>query len=85
MSYILKETDDFQNRRGEYPRSGVPDTVNIYNDEAVLSFKNTSESFAKAWTQNHLNKIGQDWNHIDAFQDGDYNDDWVTVVVKLNK
>ncbi len=78
------ETDDYQNRRGQYPTGGVPDTIDVSeHDNKVFvefSFKNTSEISAERWVRSYLkNKVGVDPFKINAYQDGDYQNDWVVA------
>ena len=80
-------TEDYQNRRDQYPTSGVPDTINVFEyDNKIFvefSFKNTSEISADRWVRNYLkNKIGVDPINIDTYQDGDYQNDWVVSQAK---
>ena len=75
-------TNDYQNRRGQYPTGGVPDTIDVFERNSkvfiAFSFKNTSEISADRWVRNYLkNKIGVDPINIDTYQDGDYQNDWV--------
>jgi len=84
--YEKYKTNDWQNRGGNYPKSGVPDAVDnagSYGDEAFIefSFKNTSESQAKSWVQGWLKSKNLPYTKIDSGQDGDYKDDWVIVYV----
>lgn len=86
-------TRDYQHRDGDYPRSNVADSINVYERqdgtfEIEADFKNTSESTAKRWIekfveQHNLTII----KAADSCQDGDYHDDWVRawVVVKGEK
>ena len=80
-------TNDYQNRRGQYPTAGVPDTIDVFERNSKIfiefSFKNTSEISADRWVRNYLkNKIGVDPINIDTYQDGDYQNDWVVSQVK---
>ena len=80
-------TNDYQNRRGQYPTGGVPDTIDVFERNSkvfiAFSFKNTSEISADRWVRNYLkNKIGVDPINIDTYQDGDYQNDWVVSQVK---
>ena len=80
-------TNDYQNRRGQYPTGGVPDTIDVFerNNKVFIafSFKNTSEISADRWVRNYLkNKIGVDPINIDTYQDGDYQNDWVVSQAK---
>ena len=80
-------TEDYQNRRGQYPTGGVPDTIDVFERNSkvfiAFSFKNTSEISADRWVRNYLkNKIGVDPINIDTYQDGDYQNDWVVSQAK---
>ena len=80
-------TEDYQNRRGQYPTGGVPDTINVFerNDKVFIefSFKNTSEISADRWVCNYLkNKIDVDPFKVSTYQDGDYQNDWVVTQVQ---
>ena len=80
-------TNDYQNRRGQYPTGGVPDTIDVFERSSkvfiAFSFKNTSEISADRWVRNYLkNKIGVDPINIDTYQDGDYQNDWVVSQAK---
>ena len=80
-------TNDYQNRRGQYPTGGVPDTIDVFEHNSkvfiAFSFKNTSEISADRWVRNYLkNKIGVDPINIDTYQDGDYQNDWVVSQAK---
>ncbi len=89
------ETADYQNRKGAYPKSNIPDSIKFYdeNDGAYLEidFKNTSEQEAIDWFNsskeiNIINKFKANYNiELSAHQDGDYADDWVKLTVKLIK
>lgn len=83
-----RTTDDYQGRGPNYPKSYAPDTINLeYSTTYCIlsfSFKNTDESSAKSFVQRFIDinkenfkipkKIKQT---ISAYQDGDYQDDWV--------
>ena len=80
-------TNNYQNRRGQYPTGGVPDTIDVFERNSkvfiAFSFKNTSEISADRWVRNYLkNKIGVDPINIDTYQDGDYQNDWVVSQAK---
>ena len=80
-------TEDYQNRRGQYPTGGVPDTINVFerNNKVFIefSFKNTSEISADRWVCNYLkNKIDVDPFKVSTYQDGDYQNDWVVTQVQ---
>ena len=80
-------TNDYQNRRGQYPTGGVPDIIDVFERNGKVfiefSFKNTSEISADRWVRNYLkNKIGVDPFNVDTYQDGDYQNDWVVTQAK---
>ena len=80
-------TEDYQNRRGQYPTSDVPDTINVFEHDNKIfvefSFKNTSEFFADKWVCNYLrNKIDVYPFKINTYQDGIYQNDWVVTQVQ---
>ena len=80
-------TEDYQNRRGQYPTGGVPDTIDVFerNNKVFIefSFKNTSEISADRWVCNYLkNKIDVDPFKVSTYQDGDYQNDWVVTQVQ---
>jgi hypothetical protein len=89
------ETADYQNRKGEYPSSNVPDSIKFYDEEdgasIELDFKNTSEQEAIDWFNsskevNIVNKFKANYNiELKTHQDGDYPDDWIKLTVKLIK
>ena len=89
------ETADYQNRKGAYPSSNVPDSIK-FSDETdgaslEIDFKNTSEQEAIDWFNsskeaNIVNKFKANYNiELKTHQDGDYPDDWVKLTVKLIK
>ena len=80
-------TEDYQNRRGQYPTSDVPDTINVFEyDNKIFvefSFKNTSEFFADKWGCNYLkNKFDVYPFKINTYQNGIYQNDWVVTQVQ---
>ena len=80
-------TEDYQNRRGQYPISDVPDTINVFEHDNKIfvefSFKNTSEFFADKWVCNYLrNKIDVYPFKINTYQNGIYQNDWVVTQVQ---
>ena len=89
------ETSDYQNRKGAYPSSNVPDSIKFSEEEngasLEIDFKNTSEQQAIDWFNsskevNIVNKFKANYDiKITAHQDGDYPDDWVKLIVKLIK
>lgn len=89
------ETTDYQNRKGSYPSSNVPDSIKFFQEidgaSLEIDFKNTSEQEAIDWFKtskeaNIVNKFKVNYDiEITAHQDGDYPDDWVKLTVKLIK
>lgn len=89
------ETTDYQNRKGSYPSSNVPDSIKFFQEidgaSLEIDFKNTSEQEAIDWFKtskevNIANKFKVNYDiEITAHQDGDYPDDWVKLTVKLIK
>lgn len=89
------ETADYQNRKGKYPSSNVPDSIKFYDEtdgaSLEIDFKNTSEQEAIDWFTsskevNIVNKFKANYTiELSAYQDGDYPDDWVKLTVKLIK
>ena len=80
-------TEDYQNRRDQYPTSDVPDTINVFEyDNKIFvefSFKNTSEFFADRWVCNYLkNKFDVYPFKINTYQNGIYQNDWVVTQVQ---
>ena len=80
-------TEDYQNRRDQYPTSDVPDTINVFEHDNKIfvefSFKNTSEFFADRWVCNYLkNKFDVYPFKVSTYQDGDYQNDWVVTQVQ---
>lgn len=84
-------TDDYQNRDGNYPKSGIPDSIDIYDNkngtyDVNAVFKNTSEADAKSWLTKYIQRHKLTITKpATAWQEGDYHDDWVgaCVIVKL--
>jgi hypothetical protein len=76
-------TDDYQKRDGRYPASGKPDVITVRGKTVSLEFKNTSEAAAKKWASNYVSTKGFIVESVTASQDGDYQDDWVSVGVSV--
>ena len=76
-------TDDYQNRGGNYPESGVPDVIDASRNTLNFSFKNTSEDAARNWVSRFLTQNGLSAKTISAGQTGDYEDDWVDVYAEI--
>ena len=62
------ETVDYQNRKGAYPSSNVPDSIKFYDKEdgasLEIDFKNTSEQEAIDWF-----KTSKEANIVNKFKD----------------
>lgn len=76
-------TDDYQNRRGNYPKDGVADTIQYWDHNLSFEFKNTDERSAERWVKNFLSGKNLSPKKIKAEQTGDYQDDWVTVTANF--
>lgn len=92
-------TNDYQGRKGSYPASGRPDSIDVYSDiknpdkpivELVFAFKNTSQSTAERWVENNVvSSISNKAKGVkldttlNSYQTGDYKDDWVDVNLKV--
>ena len=73
------ETEDYQNRKGSYPKDGIADSISYYSMNLQFEFKNTDNQTAERWVKNFLSGKNLSPNKINAEQTGDYQDDWVTV------
>jgi hypothetical protein len=77
------ETNDYQNRRGNYPKAGVADSIEVYKGqfgpEVSGSFKNTNQPDAEAWMKRFVEMKGFEVIKVESIQDGDYQNDWVTA------
>ena len=80
------ETDDYQQRNGNYPRSGRPDTIYVSDSDIEFSFKNTSQPVAERWVERYLSNEGFKVvpGTINSYQTGDYDDDWVDVSIAIS-
>lgn len=93
------EDEDYQGRanNGNSIRYGVPDAITVepaqynleptdpnYRIKIVVEFKSTSQKDAEAWVSRYF--FGYfPGSTIESFQTGDYQDDWVTVELTINK
>lgn len=77
------QTDDYQNRKGNYPKDGVADTIQYWDNSLSFEFKNTDERGAERWVKNFLSGKNLSPKKIKAEQTGDYRDDWVTVTANF--
>ena len=80
-------SDDYQNRDGNYPKSNVPDTIEVDIESIECIFKNTPEHIARKWLIKLLrsNNFVFDEYDVATCQDGDYYDDWVKSYISLSK
>lgn len=82
------QTDDYQKRGGNYPKSNVPDTIEVEESDNKISincsFKNTTEGDAESWLSRKLDCIGIEDYTIRTDQTGDYQDDWVDAYVRIS-
>ena len=78
------ETDDYQNRGGNYPKSDIPDTIRAYKNSLEFSFKNTFESDGEYWVKDFAITEELPIKNIESRQDGDYQDDWIMVTLDLD-
>lgn len=76
-------TDDYQKRRGNYPKSNVPTSIDAYNDTLEFSFKNTDEETDKKFVVSFCSKNGLVTKSISSCQDGDFHNDWIIVTAKF--
>lgn len=87
------ETRDYQNRKGNYPKENVTDSITFEDDSSKkqmtlsFDFKNTTEKNAKQWVIDFLekNSISKNSYIIESYQDGDYENDWVIVKAKFKR
>ena len=77
------QTDDYQNRKGNYPKDGVADMIQYWDNSLSFEFKNTDERGAERWVKNFLSGKNLSPKKIKAEQTGDYRDDWVTVTANF--
>ena len=81
------ETEDYQNRNGSYPKSGIPDSIRVNkrgsNIIVSIEFKNTSGEQAKKWFKRNFEISQEEILNINTEQTGDYWNDWVTLNVTI--
>lgn len=75
--------DDYQNRKGNYPKSNIPTTINAYENALEFSFKNTDEKTAELFVKKFCSNNGLSPVSLSCSQDGDYTNDWVIVFIKF--
>lgn len=80
------ETDDYQGRRGSYPKANVADDIRVNDKTVTCEFKNTTEESARKWLKNFLEGKGfVIKGKVESYQSGDYHDDWVTAYATVEK
>lgn len=83
-------TKDYQHRDDNYPKSDVADNIDVYersdgNFSITAEFKNTSETRAKRWLEDFVERKGlKIVSSAEAWQTGDYRDDWVSAEVTVS-
>lgn len=96
MKELLKlANDDYQKRGGAYPKSYVPDRIEVNIGDTVTTiefdFKNTNDSEAIEWYEKSkeskvINKYKKDYDiTVETSQDGTFEDDWQKLTVSLRK
>ena len=79
LEFTNLATDDYQKRDGAYPKSNVPDSIDVYDDYMLFSFKNTSERSGREFAEMFALRNKIQFKTIDSNQSGDYEDDWIEV------
>lgn len=74
---------DYQNRKGNYPKAGIPTSVEEVDGKLEFDFKNTAEDVALKFVKNFCSTNQLVPSEVKAFQDGDFENDWVLVVAKF--
>ena len=83
-------TDDYQNREGNSPQSGVPDSVRVETwtgkTEVLFDFKSTSSEECNAFVEKWCKENGIEYSNIETFQgdDSEYENDWNTTSVTVH-
>lgn len=77
--------EDYQNRKGNYPKSNIPVSIEAGNDFLEFSFKNTDEATGVKWVQRFCSNHNLETVGIKAFQDGDYQNDWIIVKAEFGE
>jgi hypothetical protein len=77
------DNDDYQNRKGGYPKSNIPTSINSGSNSLEFSFKNTDEVTSEKFVVKFCSNNGLTPTSIKCSQDGDYQNDWVIVFTKF--
>lgn len=88
---LALETKDYQHRGSDYPMNNVPDRIEVsdFGEDRFMihaDFKNTTEDSAKHWLTKYADSHDLEViREADAWQTGDYENDWVDadIVVRL--
>ena len=87
----MVHTDDYQNREGNSPQSGVPDSVRVETwtgkTEVLFDFKSTSPEECNAFVEKWCKENGiTEYSNIETFQgdDSEYENDWNTTSVTVH-
>ncbi len=75
--------EDYQNRNGNYPKSNIPVSITGSSKELEFSFKNTTEEKGISYVKNFCTQKDLTPIKIISGQDGDFHDDWITVIAKF--
>ena len=88
-------TNDYQDRKGEYPKSNIPDSIEVSEvGETIqinIDFKSTDEKSVNSWYNSSQEKLVIDKFRIKftistkVIQDGDYKDDCIQLQITLIK
>lgn len=74
-------TDDYQKRSssGSYVRSGIPDSIEHFQNGLGFVFKGTNPRIAKEWVKKFLKSKDLNFKDMESFQE----DDEITVEVNF--
>jgi len=79
--------EDYQNRGGNAPKHNKPVDISQWADnELAFSFKNTSEvdGIKAVKRTKEYAALSQKYKiNLRSFQDGDYHDDWIVVILSI--
>ena len=91
--FLELATDNYQGRGSNYPKSGIPDSIEILNNYMhhenvyflMVTFNNTDEKTAESWLNEFVkkHKLISLWNSASAHQHGNYKDEWVTASIPI--
>lgn len=78
-------TEDYQNRKGNYPKSNVPTSIELEDNTLLFNFKNTDETTAENFVKGFCLNRNLVIESIKTFQDGDFQNDWVIVKATIKE